>query len=215
MNSRDEPAYGSESSLADLCRAAREGDSRAFAELHRRLSGGLRRFFQSRGCDRLDVLDELVQRTWIGVWDSIREGRYDPSRSAITTFAFAVASNIWLQQLRPRQGASQLPEEESVRELSLLGIHDPAALMRSCELLDAVRSCVRARNTPYELDDVERRIVEALSRGEPERSVAIELDLAPSTINARKRSALQKLRMCLGRKGFRAISAEQDALEGE
>lgn len=200
--------------LAELCARAARGEERAFEQLHQRLSGGLRQFFAQRGCDDAALRDELVQRTWIAVWTAIREGRYDPARSAITTFAYGTALNLWLQQLRPRQGAGPLPDDD-VRELGLFGTHDPATFARSCELLEAVRVCVRARNTPYELDEVEREIAEALSHGVSERQVAQQLGLAPSTINVRKRSAMQKLRMCLRAKGFSDGPSERGALELE
>lgn len=204
----------SDTPLAELCVAAARGDQLAFEQLHLRLSGGLRRFFTQRGCDDPALRDELIHRTWIAVWSAIREGRYDPTRSAITTFTYGVALNLWLQQLRPRQGAGPLPGDDA-RELALLGAHDPAAFARSCELLEAVRVCVRARNTPHELDDVEREIAAALSAGESERSVATRTGLAPSTINVRKRSALHKLRMCLRAKGFSDEPSERGPVEME
>ena len=96
---------GSDRSLADLCAAAVGGDRAAFEALHRRLGGGVRRLFLDRTSGRADLAEELGQRTWVGVWQSISSGKYDPTRSAISTFVYAVASKVWLQYLRSSKRA--------------------------------------------------------------------------------------------------------------
>lgn len=196
--------------LAALCSAAAGGDESAFAELHGRLSGALRRFFASRHVGANDC-DELVQRTWIGVWEAIRGGRYDPQRAAITTFAYAVAYKMWLQHLRRAKSADAHAERNADADTtqSLFEYDEPSAFMRTCELLDAVRACIRARSGDAALDPAERAIVEGIGRNEPERAIAVRLGLAASTVNVRKRSALDKLRKCLAHKGFTSIAPER------
>lgn len=81
-------------SLADLAAAAAQGNAAAFEALHKRLSGGLRKLFVERSGGRSDVADDLIQRTWVGVWQALRSGRYDPARSAISTFVYAVGHNM-------------------------------------------------------------------------------------------------------------------------
>src|SRR5690606_14994005 len=86
--------------LADLGIAAAGGDRAAFELVHQRLGGGGRRLVLERTGGRADVAEELAQRTWVGVWQSINAGKYDPARAAISTFVYAVASKVWLQHLR-------------------------------------------------------------------------------------------------------------------
>ena len=52
--------------------------------------------------DALDAIAVAPQGTEFKqlVWKALREGQYDPERSAITTFVYAVANNAWLSHLR-------------------------------------------------------------------------------------------------------------------
>jgi RNA polymerase sigma factor (sigma-70 family) len=181
------------------------GDAGAFEQIHRRLDGGLRRQFLTRA-GRGDLADDLAQRTWMAVWKAFQEGKYHPERAAISTFVYAVGMKVWLQHLRKnRRQVGQLPE--AVAEASTEDA-DPALTLRLAELLDAVRDGLKA--TPGgPLSEEERWIVQEAARGESDRTLAKRLGVAPSTLNVRKKGALEKLRRFLATRGHRGESGER------
>src|ERR1051326_2771938 len=91
---------GGEATLRELTVRAMSGDRGAFEAVHRRVGAGLRKLLLRRTGGREDLVDDLCQRTWASVWKALSEGRYDPERSAITTFVYAVANNAWMTHLR-------------------------------------------------------------------------------------------------------------------
>lgn len=188
-------------SLAQLAAAAAGGDRAAFESLHRRLSGGLRKIFFERSGGKADVADDLIQKTWVGVWQALTTGRYDPARSAISTFVYAVAHKMWLQHLRarpPTQDAADVNAEAPMDQ-------PPAEL---AEVLQAVRECLAGPLGG--LTDDERAILRLSGTGASDRDLAARLSVSPSTANARKRAAFDKLRRHLASLGHRAELAERD-----
>jgi RNA polymerase sigma factor (sigma-70 family) len=188
-----QPVAGpSAASLRDLCARAAMGEERAFAALHARLGNGLRRFLMKRA-GRDEIADDLAQRAWLAAWQALRDGRYDAERAAFTTFLYGVGYKLWLQHVRA--SASMPVGHDGLDELAndLFDTADPAEFLRTCELLDAVRSFVR-EGSASGLSVDERRLLDGVARGLSEREMARELGLAPSTVNARKRLVLNKLR---------------------
>jgi len=178
-------------SLANDPDNPRPSPSRAEVDAaHRRFDPGLRRLFAARGAGAHEA-DELSQRTWAAVWQAVREGKYDPSRSALSTFVYAVAMKMWL---RGRRSAARPPD--AVLDLAdrLLDrgadVGDAAAL---AELLGRVREALAGDL----VSEDDRRVLLALSRGLSDRDLARELGVAPSTAHARKASALDRLRRAL------------------
>lgn len=188
--------------LADLTRRAVAGDESAFARLHERYAPGLLRFF-TRRCDRL-LAEDLAQSTWAQVWQALRAGRYDPGRSALSTFVYAVACKVWLQHRR--QGGRQHMDEAVGADEWIEHLIDPAGspddLAECCELLDVLRACLNATQGPWALTSQERAIVMGLSMGRSQRELAGALGLAPSTVNERKAAAYNKLRLAMARLGL-------------
>lgn len=184
----------------ELAAGIAAGDRSAFERLHARLDGGLRRLFMRRSSGKSELADELVQRTWGQLWQAVLQGRYDPSRSAISTFVYAIANNIWLQQVRTsRRLLGELSDDTGA-------VGGPDDAISHAELLDALRDCLDRRDL---LNHDERYVVVQLAQGATERSLATELSLAASTVHSRKLSALDKLRSCLEAKGFSSDSVEQ------
>lgn len=186
--------------LRSLANDASAGDRGAFDEIHRRLTPGLRRLLQARTSATFDGIDDLLQRTWMHVWRALSEGKYDPERSAITTFTYAVGHKVWLQHLRqaprhavPLQGAPGEADERADES------DDPADAVRLAEQLDTIRAALRDDRAT--LTEDERWMLRQASEGASDRQLARELGLAPSTVNARKRTALEKLRRWLQRSG--------------
>lgn len=188
-------------SLADLAADAARGNAAAFEALHKRLSGGLRRLFVERSGGRSDVADDLVQRTWVGVWQALRSGRYDPARSAISTFVYAVGHNMWLQHLRSRAAAGRA-EVDSDHEAVFTGPDSDLA-----EVLEAIRACLRGEAGGLTPD--ERVILRLSGSGSSDRDLAARLRVSPSTANARKRAAFDKLRRHLESLGHHPDAAER------
>jgi RNA polymerase sigma factor (sigma-70 family) len=192
--------------LAQLAAAAAAGDRASFESLHRRLSGGLRKLFLERSGNKADVADDLIQRTWVGVWQALSTGRYDPARSAISTFVYAVAHKMWLQHLRARPGPRDpIPAE------ALPTLDEPAAEL--AEVLDAVRATLRGESGDLTAD--ERAVLRLCGSGASDRDLAARLSISPSTANARKRAAFDKLRRHLASLGHRPEAAERLSRSGE
>lgn len=211
--------------LADLgrrCAASRGGDRTAFDQLHARLTPGIRAFFARRcaGGRSSELAEELTQRVMIALYEAIAQGRYDPDRSAVSTFAYAIASNIWLRHLRQARarGGTVTDNELNLAEQDAesLGLgRGPVDEAASAELLDAVRRCLKERGGPGNLTEDEHAIVLAAAGGASDRALAERLGLAASTINAKKQSGWDKLRRALSRMGFRVEVAERGADERE
>ncbi len=192
-----------------LAERAQAGDRAAFEQLILRFEPGLKRLLLRRAGGRSELVEEIIHETWIAVWEALVGGRYDPTRAAISTFIYAIAHKRWLQHLR-RSAYRPTP----VGDIEALlgesdGTDNPAHLLQAGELLEAMRGCLHASTTPHSLTAEERQVVIGLSGEESERSLAGLLELAPSTIHARKLSAHNKLRRCLAAKGFSAESHER------
>lgn len=196
-------------SLRRLCHAAAAGDEVAFHEFHRRLNPGVRRFLLRRIQSNFELIEELCQRVWIAMWESLRAGRYDPTRSAPTTFVYAIAYNIMLQHFRQGRPGISLDESDLYAERLFADHPEPSEFLRSCELLDSIRDCVAGRIVPPGFLDSDREILAAVSRGETEREMARKFAISPSTANARKQLALQKLQDYLQKFGHLPDTSEQ------
>ena len=196
-------------SLRELAGLAAGGDNQAFERIHRRLAGGLTRFFLTRNGGRADLAEELAQKTWVEVWRAIRRQRYDPQRGAVSTFIYAVAYKLWLQHCRTSRTGLQA---QGVRDYLTSLIEDsarPDDVLFAADLLDALRACLSGREPPHGLSEDERLLVFRSAAGSSERTLASEFGVAASTINGRKRLIYNKLRKCLAAKGFRADHAER------
>lgn len=203
-------------SLRRLSAAAQQGDERAYRAIHARLDAGLRRFLMKRTRDDAELAEELAQRSWVALWEALRDGRYDPRRSALTTFLYGVGYKQYLQHSRrARSGLRLVNDLDAQAERMFASTDDPAEFVRACELLDAVRECLRGDGRAPELTADERAILGAIAAGESERQLAARLGLAPSTVNARKQLALQKLQDYLERAGHAPDSAKQSSLAGK
>ena len=187
----------------ELAAGVAAGQRTAFERLHARLDAGLRRMFIRRSGGRGDLADELGQQTWGRLWQAGLEKRYDPTRSAVSTYVYAIANNVWLQHYRAaRRSATAELSDDMRRE----DAGDDA--LAHAELLEAVRDCLHGPG-PSAMSPDERFIVVELARGGTERELASTLRIAASTVHARKLSGHEKLRNCLHRKGFSQEIVEQ------
>lgn len=191
---------GSESNDdAALAAAVAAGDREAFEQAHARFAGAVRSWLSRRCAGRNDVVEELAQQTWTQVWGAISRGRYDPSKSAVSTFVFAVLNHVWLQHCRDA-GRTFAKGVETVAAATL------DQTLQHAELLEALRECLRDADV---LTPDDRDLVSRISQGATERDIAGELGVAPSTLHARKDAAYAKIRRCLALKGFSKDLIEQ------
>ncbi|MGH7133572.1 MAG: RNA polymerase sigma factor [Phycisphaerales bacterium] len=167
------------------------GDAAAFERDHARLAGWVKRMFRERCGSRVDIVEELSQRTWAGVWEAVSSKRYDPARAAMTTFVYAVAQNIWRQWAK-QQARSEASSVANGEEST--GAQDAVATVAEAELIDVVRACVHGRAPAAGLTDDEREVLRLIAAGETDRALAERLGVAPSTAHARKKAAMDKLR---------------------
>ena len=199
--------------LAAIARRAAAGDHGAFETLFRRLGPAVRRMLVGRTRGNEHLADDLSQRTWAGLWQSFQTNAYDSSRSAITTYVYAIAYRTWLHSVR--QSTSGL-ERDTVRLGETEPVHLGPDLESSSDLagaIEAVRGALQGREN--DLGDEDRDMLRAIAAGESDRAIAKRLGLAPSTVNARKQTALGKLSRILARKGFRGEDAERGTPGGK
>jgi RNA polymerase sigma factor (sigma-70 family) len=169
----------------------------AFAQAHSALAAWIRRRLTDATGDP-HVAEDLAQQTWQAVWEAVSQGRYDPSRAALSTFAYAVSQNVYRHWLRRQSTAAahapavlanapQMPEPEN----------NPLA---DAELIDELRRVLREGGAG--LSEESLQTLHLIARGSTDRELALELAVAPSTAHARKRAALNALRTHLTSRFF-------------
>lgn len=183
--------------LTELAKRVAEADAEAFARVHERLGGSLRRLLTQR-CNDADLAEELAQKAWAGVWEAVLKRRYDPSKSAISTFVYAVAHHAWLKHLRSKRttnSATSLAEDFVASDHA--AAHDGVALS---ETLEAIRRAVAGE--AGDLSEQERWVLRHARDGLTDRALATRMGVSPSTAHQARRSAMAKLRRFLGRLGL-------------
>ena len=203
------PPNNSADPLRTLASRAQRGDRSAFEQLMRRFDPGLKRLLLRRTSGDASLADELAHETWIGVWQALASGRYDPAKASISTFIYAVARKRWFQHLRRAGRAASITDALDDLLAANADTENPAVLLQAAELIEAMRACLHTEGTPNSLSDDERRVIIGLVTGETERSLAAELGVAASTVHARKQLALKKLQRCMAAKGFPSSDAER------
>ncbi len=202
--------------LTALARSAADGDDAAFAALHARFSRGLARHFErklaalgARDAAPSDA-DDLAQKTWVAFWQAQRAGKYDPARSAVSTFLYAVAHIVWLRHGRER--ARRAPASiECADEAALpsLGVSDEAGL---AELIEAARLLLSG-GAPG-LTDTDREALRAIAESQSDRDLAARSGASASTAHERKKAALRRLAQALEKRGFGPFSDDPPRAPG-
>jgi RNA polymerase sigma factor (sigma-70 family) len=195
--------------LRTLASRAQSGDRSAFEQLMHRFDPGLKRLLLRRTGGDASLAEELAHETWIGVWQALAAGRYDPAKASISTFIYAVARKRWLQHLRRAGAAASTTNALDDLLAADADAADPAVLLQAAELIEAMRACLHAAGTSNSLSEDERRVIIGLVTGETERSLAAELGVAASTVHARKQLAFNKLQRCMAARGFALPDAER------
>lgn len=197
-------------SEADPSAVASRPDSTAevaFAKLYRELAPNVNAFLRARlkAGATPDVIGELSHETWIETWRSLRAGRFRPQVAKFTTYLLGIAYKVWLRHQRRsaiegrRRGELETHVRGSGNEFA---VDDEGHLIDLCTTLEGLRDCIRRARQRSEITEIDLRVLQGLVDGTSERDLALELDVAPSTVNARKQAALGRLRRCLARKGL-------------
>ncbi len=202
------PADAARAELAELAAASARGDERAFAVLTERLTLPMRAVILRRagGGDP----DDLLQVSRIALWKALTGGQYDPAKSSIITYSYAITLRTCLQDARgrSRRTAAEGRMGEERRALGEAGL-DPADVAGVGELLEAVRGALDGEaggpdgRCDAGLDEGERWILRSSAQGRSDRDLASAMGVAVSTLNVRKKTALAKLRRWLSQRGFR------------
>lgn len=195
--------------LASLAlRASKPGspDRQAFEELGTHLRPAFAAFFREKAKAKDDLIDDLSQRAMLGLWQALSQGRYDPTRSAITTFAYAISHKVWLQHLRAT-GRRDAATDRYTRLVAQAGPANarPESLAEEsahAALLEAMRSALSEGDCPAALTDDERWLLRNWAGGQSDRELAKVMGIAASNVNVRKQRAYAKIREYLQRLGL-------------
>lgn len=198
--------------LQDLAARASTGDRAAFDALAHALRPTCIRLFLDRGAGPTQA-DDLAQLVASGLWKALSTGRYDASRAAITTFAYAVSLKVWLQHLRAsgRRDAALERYARLVAQPASTGQSEatsPDDAHHAARVLEALRAALRDDQSAMasQLTDEERWLLRCWAGGQSDRQLAARLGIAASNVNARKQRAYAKLRTYLIQLGL----AQQD-----
>lgn len=169
----------------------------AFAQAHSALAAWIRRRLTDLTSDQ-HAADDLAQQTWQAVWESISQGRYDPNRAALSTFAYAISQNVYRRWLRRQTTAAAHAPAIAANA------HQPAdeqlTPLQDAEIIDELRRVLRDGSPGF--SEESRRTLHLIARGLTDREIALELAVAPSTANARKQAALDAIRKHLNARFF-------------
>lgn len=195
--------------LADLALKASDRsqpDRIAFDKLATHLRPAFAAFFREKARAKDDLIEDLTQRSLLGLWQALSQGRYDPSRSAITTFAYAISHKVWLQHLRAT-GRRDAAVDRYTRLVAQAGPANPQADSLAEEsahaaLLQAMRGALSEEQSPAALTDDERWLLRNWAGGQSDRELAKAMGIAASNVNVRKQRAYAKIREYLQRLGL-------------
>ncbi len=172
-----------------VVRAIAEGSQEAVAELYDRyapmLLGLARKILGSP-----EDAEEILQEVFVHVWD--RAGRYDPTRSSVSTWLVLIARSRAIDRLRSRRvvdrthttAHQQAPVEHASADGASRVLH--------------VERRGRVRNELARIPDEQREVLElAFYKGLTQREIAEETGIPLGTVKTRTLLAMKKLRKAL------------------
>ena len=172
---------------AELIRAVAGGDREAFVRLFENYAGRIKAFMMRSGASAGDA-DEIAQDVMVAVWR--RAETFDPSRSAASTWIFAIARNRRIDLLR-RSGR---PAPDPLDPL-----FQPEAEPDAFDALDAAEREERLREALAALPPEQRAVlVAAFYEGLSHAEIAAREHLPLGTVKSRIRLAFRRLSGILG-----------------
>jgi len=173
--------------LVWLMAAVAKGDRTAFERLYAatraKLYGVVLRILR-----RQDLADEVMQETYLKIWNSA--GQFDPALASPITWMVAIARNRAIDLVRKKTEVS-IEEESDVVEFAA-DTPDPLAKREMTEELQRLLACM-AR-----LDEDRRRLVLfAYYHGWSREQLAAKFETPVNTVKTWLRRALREIRECL------------------
>lgn len=186
--SRSETAGSAETDPELVARIA-VGDSAALGELHDRHAGMLLAMVRRILADRSDA-EEIVQEVFLQAWH--QAARYDPRRSAVSTWLVLIARSRAIDRLRTRRVVARtldsFQQEKPERHTSP---DEGSAVQRA-------QQRVRVREVLGSLPAEQRQVLELAFYGDLSQSEIAERTGTPlGTVKTRTLLAMKKLRQAL------------------
>ena len=175
--------------LVWLMAAVAKGDRDAFERLYTatraKLYGVVLRILR-----RPDLADEVIQETYLKVWNSA--GQFNPAQASPITWMVAIARNRAIDIVRRKTEVSIDDEEDTVLAMAD-ETPDPLAKREMTEELKRMLACMGR------LDEERRRLVLlAYYGGWSREQLAEKFDKPVNTIKTWLRRSLAEIRECLG-----------------
>ncbi len=161
----------------------------AFAAAHAALAAWVQRRLTQLTADP-GAAEDLAQRTWMAVWEAVRDGRYDPQRAAMSTYVYAVSQNVFRNWARSR--ATSASHAAAIAAASAAEATPDADPIEDAEVVDELRGVLRDGAPGLAAGSL--RVLQLIAQGLTDRELAKALAVAPSTAHARRREALDALR---------------------
>jgi RNA polymerase sigma-70 factor, ECF subfamily len=184
------PAHGegSEQYLNALLVRVANGDQDAFEALYDSLAGPVYGLIRRVLRDPAQS-EEVSQEVLLEVWR--RASRFDAARGSAATWVLTIAHRRAID--RARSAAAAAAREQRTAQAPAYGEDEVADAVAASLVQEEVRRCLGA------LTELQREsITMAYYGGYSYRQVADSLSVALSTIKARIRDGLQRMRDCLG-----------------
>ena len=170
--------------LAAVAKGDRPAFDRLYAATRAKLYGVVLRILR-----RHDLADEVMQETYLKIWNSA--GQFDPALSSPITWMVAIARNRAIDQVRKKTEVS-IDEDPAVLEIAA-DSPDPLARREMTEELRRLLACMGR------LDEERRRLVLfAYYDGWSREQLAAKFDKPVNTVKTWLRRALMEIRECLG-----------------
>jgi RNA polymerase sigma-70 factor (ECF subfamily) len=174
-------------SVEALARRAAEGDEAAFDRLVRRIHPRLVRWALVKTTE-VDDADEVVQRTLVRMYRALPGFRGD---SRVTTWAYRIAANVWLDMQRARKSRSRVEEPlmDDMEHSAAATTPRPDARVERGQEADLLRRFL-ADLAPRQREVLELVDLQGLAPSE----AAAAMDVTPSTARVHLHRARRALR---------------------
>lgn len=182
--------------LNELAQAVAErGDRQAFAVLFKHFAPRVKTYLERGGCAST-VAEELAQETMVLLWR--KAATFDPARARVSTWIFAIARNLRIDQHRQR-GIVVVEAEPDPDGVGLDGEGGSAEAIDPSpapdEQLSAAQGERRLRAAMKRLSSEQARILQLSYYGDqPHASIARDLGIPLGTVKSRIRLAMTNLR---------------------
>jgi RNA polymerase sigma-70 factor (ECF subfamily) len=174
--------------LVWLLAAVANGDEAAFERLYAatraKLYGVVLRILH-----RQDLTEEVVQETYVKVWNNAAQ--FNPAVSSPITWMAAIARNRAIDVVRKR-GELSLEDEPSALEVAA-ETPDPLARREMSEELKRLLECVGQLNP-----DRQKLVLLAYYNGWSREQLATKFDAPVNTVKTWLRRSMMDIRQCLG-----------------